>query len=138
MPLVFPSALSVFSFDGRKLLVIMTILAVVLTVESSIGYIADFIPEQLASRGSIAAFIGMFIVFVVSQYFILAFINYNNKSHSVRARFLLTTLKIMNVIQYLLAGIILLVILQILTVRQYNTVFLYSNAINLDLAIISN
>ena len=55
----------------------------------------------------------------------MAFVNYNNKSHSVRARYLHTTLKIMNVIQYLLAGIILLVILQILTVQQYNTVFLY-------------
>src|SRR6476659_5513310 len=99
MPLSFLSRLSVSRFDGRKLLAIMTILALVLIVESSIGYIADFIPEQLASRESIAAFIGMFIVFVVSQYFILAFVNYNNNSHNVRARFLHTSHKIVNVIQ---------------------------------------
>ena len=48
MPVTLPSALSVSAFDGKKLLVVMTILAVVLTVESSIGYIADFIPEQLS------------------------------------------------------------------------------------------
>jgi hypothetical protein len=50
MPLTVPSALSVSTFDGKKLLVVMTILVVALTVESSIGYIADFIPEQLASQ----------------------------------------------------------------------------------------
>ena len=73
MPVTVPSALSVSAFDGKKLLVVMTILAVVLTVESSIGYIADFIPEQLASSESIVTFIGIFAVFVVTQYYILGF-----------------------------------------------------------------
>jgi hypothetical protein len=102
----------------------MTILAVVLTVESSIGYIADFLPEQLASIGSIATFIGIFVVSVLTQYFILAFVNYNNKSHKVRTRLLHTIHKIVAIIQYLLAGIILLVILQILLAQQYNTILL--------------
>ena len=125
MPITMPSALVVSAFDGKKLLVVMTVLAVVLTVESSIGYIADFIPEQLASSEGIATFIGFFAVFVVTQYYILAFVNYNNKSHNVRARFLHTTQKIVTVIQYLLAGIILLVILQILISQQYNTILLH-------------
>src|SRR6188474_839560 len=124
MPVTLPSALSVSAFDGKKLLVVMTILAVVLTIESSIGYIADFIPEQLASSESIVTFIGIFAVFVVTQYYILAFVNYNNKSHNVRTRFLHTTHKIMTIIQYLLAGIILLVIIQILSAQQYNTILL--------------
>ena len=55
MPVVFPSAFSVSSFDGRKLLVIMTIVAITLTVESQIGTIADFIPEQLDSSQGIAS-----------------------------------------------------------------------------------
>lgn len=124
MPVTVPSALSVSAFDGKKLLVVMTILAVVLTIESSIGYIADFIPEQLASSESIVTFIGIFAVFVVTQYYILAFVNYNNKSHNVRTRFLPTTHKIMTIIQYLLAGIILLVIIQILSAQQYNIILL--------------
>ncbi|MGE5822228.1 MAG: hypothetical protein ACM31M_06565 [Nitrososphaerota archaeon] len=125
MPITMPSALFISAFDGKKLLVVMTVLAVALTVESSIGYIADFIPEQLASSEGIATFIGIFAVFVVTQYYILAFVNYNNKSHNVRARFLHTTQKIVTVIQYLLAGIILLVILQILISQQYNTILLH-------------
>ena len=125
MPITMPSALVVSAFDAKKLLVVMTILAVVLMVESSIGYIADFIPEQLASTEGIATSIVIFAVSVVTQYYILAFVNYNNKSHNVRARFLRTTQKIVTAIQYLLSGIILLVILQILTVQQYNTILLH-------------
>jgi hypothetical protein len=48
------SVLSFSSFDGKKLLVIMSIVIVTLTVDSQIGYIADFIPEQLASSVGIA------------------------------------------------------------------------------------
>jgi|SRR5687768_4365672 len=125
MPLTVPSALYISTFDGKKLLVVMTMLAVVLTGESSIGYIADFIPEQLASNESIVTFIGIFAVFVVTQYYILAFVNYNNKSHHVRAQFLHTIHKIVTVIQYSLVGIVLLVILQILTAQQYNTILLH-------------
>jgi len=124
MPTRVPSVITVSTFDGRKLLVVMTILAVVLTVESSIGYIADFLPEQLASIGSIATFIGIFAVSMVTQYFILAFVEYNNKSHKVRTRLLHTIHKIVTITQYLLAGIILLVILQILLAQQYNTILL--------------
>ena len=124
MPTRVPSVITVSTFDGRKLLVVMTILAVALTVESSIGYIADFLPEQLASIGSIATFIGIFAVSMVTQYFILAFVDYNNKSHKVRTRLLHTIHKIVTITQYLLAGIILLVILQILLAQQYNTILL--------------
>jgi len=124
MPTRVPSVITVSTFYSRKLLVVMTILAVVLTVESSIGYIADFLPEQLASIGSIATFIGIFAVSMVTQYFILAFVDYNNKSHKVRTRLLRTIHKIVTITQYLLAGIILLVILQILLAQQYNTILL--------------
>jgi len=124
MPTRVPSVITVSTFDGRKLLVVMTILAVALTVESSIGYIADFLPEQLASIGSIATFIGIFAVSMVTQYFILAFVDYNNKSHKVRTRLLHTIHKIVTIIQYLLAGIILLVIIQILLAQQYNSILL--------------
>ena len=124
MPTRVPSVITVSTFYSRKLLVVMTILAVVLTVESSIGYIADFLPEQLASIGSIATFIGIFAVSMVTQYFILAFVDYNNKSHKVRTRLLHTIHKIVTITQYLLAGIILLVILQILLAQQYNTILL--------------
>ena len=74
MPIEFPSVFSVSMFDGRKLLAIMTIVAVLLTLESQISTISDFIPEQLASSQGIAAFIGIWAIFTVTQYYILAFV----------------------------------------------------------------
>ncbi|MDW3645280.1 MAG: hypothetical protein QN819_10660 [Nitrososphaeraceae archaeon] len=125
MPPLFPSALAISRFDGRKLLVIMTILAVALTVESQIGIIADFIPEQLASNQGIAVFIGIWAIFIAMQYYILEFVKYNNKNSRARTPYLHLIHKILTVAQFLLAGIIALVILQVLLVREYNSVMLY-------------
>jgi hypothetical protein len=117
--------LSVSNFDSRKLLVIMTIVAILLTIESQIGNIADFIPEQLASGQGIVVFIGIWAIFTVTQYYILAFVKYNNKYSKTRTRFLYLIHRIVTAAQFLLAGIIALVILQILIAQGYNTVMLY-------------
>ncbi|MDW0219256.1 MAG: hypothetical protein QOK52_11105 [Nitrososphaeraceae archaeon] len=117
--------MAISRFDGRKLLVIMTILAVALTVESQIGIIADFIPEQLASNQGIAVFIGIWAIFIAMQYYILEFVKYNNKYSRARTPYLHLIHKILTVAQFLLAGIIALVILQVLLVREYNSVMLY-------------
>lgn len=125
MSSVIPSVLSVCSFDGRKLLVIMIIIAITLTIESQIGIISDFIPEQLASNEGIAAFIGIWAIFIAMQYYILEFVKYNNKNSRARTPYLHLIHKILTVAQFLLAGIIALVILQVLLVREYNSVMLY-------------
>jgi hypothetical protein len=124
MPLVFPSALSVSKFDGKKLLVIMTIVAVTLTVESQISNIADFIPEQLASGQGIAVFVGIWAIFTVTQYYVLAFVKHNNKAGRTRTRFRDLIHRIVTAAQFLLAGIVALVILQTLIAQEYNTVML--------------
>jgi hypothetical protein len=125
MPIEFPSALSVSKFDGRKLLVIMAILAVVLTVESQIGTIADFIPEQLDSSQGIAAFIGIWAIVTVTQYYILAFVKHNNKESKARTGSLNLIHSFVTIAQFLLTGIIALVILQILIAQEYNTSMLF-------------
>ena len=125
MPIEFPSAFSVSSFDGRKLLAIMAILAVVLTVESQIGTIADFIPEQLDSSQGIAAFIGIWGIVTVTQYYILAFVKLNNKESRARTGSLNLIHSFVIIAQFLLTGIIALVILQIFIAQEYNTIMLY-------------
>jgi len=119
-----PSTLLVSAFNGKKLLVVMTLLAVTLMIESQIGYIADFIPEQLSSSQGIAGFIGIWIIFTVTQYYILAFVKFNNRGSASRASFVCNVHKAVTVTQYLLAGIIAFVILQILLTQQYDTVML--------------
>jgi len=124
MPITMPSTLLVSAFNGKKLLVVMTLLAVTLMIESQIGYIADFIPEQLSSSQGIAGFIGIWIIFTVTQYYILAFVKFNNRGSASRASFVCNVHKAVTVTQYLLAGIIAFVILQILLTQQYDTVML--------------
>ena len=125
MPIEFPSVFSVSMFDGRKLLVIMAVLAVILTVESQIGTIADFIPEQLASSQGIAAFIGIWAIATVTQYYLLNFVKHNNTESKTKRESLNLIHTIVTIVQFLLTGIIALVILQILIAQEYNTIMLY-------------
>ena len=122
---MFASSFSKSMFDGRTLLVIMIILAVTLTIESQIGVIADFIPEELASIQGIAGFIGIWAIFTVTQYYVLALLKHNYKDCRIRTRFLDMVHCIVSVAQFLLAGIIAVVILQILVSQEYNTITLY-------------
>ncbi|HVE38167.1 MAG TPA: hypothetical protein VNA18_08250, partial [Nitrososphaeraceae archaeon] len=124
MPITVPSVLFVSAFDGKKLLIVMTVLAFTLTIESQIGYIADFIPEQLSSNEGIAGFIGIWIIFTVTQFYILAFVKFNNRGSTPRASFVSNVHNAVTVTQYLLAGIIAFVILQILLTQQFDTVML--------------
>jgi hypothetical protein len=109
-----------------KLLVIMSIVVVTLAIDSQIGIIADFIPEQLASNVGIAAFIGIWTIFAVTQYYILSYVKKSNKENRVRARYLNLIHKIVTIAQFVLAGIISVVILQISVTQEYNTAMLYS------------
>jgi hypothetical protein len=109
-----------------KLLVIMSIVVVTLAIDSQIGIIADFIPEQLASNVGIAAFIGIWTIFAVTQYYILSYVKKSNKENRVRARYLNLIHKIVTIAQFVLAGIISMVILQISITQEYNTAMLYS------------
>jgi hypothetical protein len=54
--------------SSKKLFVLMSVAIVTITVDSQIGYIADFIPEQLSSGGGIALFITIAEIFVIIQY----------------------------------------------------------------------
>jgi hypothetical protein len=120
------SILSFSSFDGKKLLVMMSIIVVTLTVDSQIGYIADFIPMQLSSSVGIATFIGIWTIFAVTQYYVLAYVKKINKESRTKVRYLNLTHKIVTIAQFVLAGVIALVILQIFISQEYNTAMLYA------------
>jgi hypothetical protein len=133
-----PSVLSVSRFDSKKLLIFMLVVIITVMVDSQIGYVADFISEQLSSSVGIAAFIGIAIIFAVTQYFILAYVKQSNKETRARALHLDVTHIIVSVAQYILAGILAFVILQILTTQQYSLATLYaSHAISYGLWIVT-
>ena len=51
----------------------MLVVIITVMIDSEIGVVADFIPKQISSNVGIAVFIGISIIFAVSQYFILAY-----------------------------------------------------------------
>ena len=103
----------------------MVVVIITILVDSQIGYIADFIPEQLSSSVGVAAFIAIAIIFAVTQYFILGYVKQSNKETKARALYLDLTHIVVFITQYVLCGILIFVILEILTTQQYRIVTLY-------------
>jgi hypothetical protein len=92
----------------------MSILVVTFMVESNLGYIADFIPETLASPGGIALFIAIAAVFAVGGILLLRSI----KTETTNTRIHFSV----NIVQYVLIAIIAVTIAQILATAQYSTI----------------
>ena len=60
----------------KRLFVLMLVVTVTLTIDSEIGYVADFIPEQISSNTGVFVFILIAIIFVVTQYLILDYVKH--------------------------------------------------------------
>ena len=116
----------------------MIIVIITVMIDSEIGIVADFIPEQISSIWGIGVFLGIAIIFVVSQYFILSYLKQINKENKTRIRHLGITYTIVSIVQCVLAGILAFIIMQILTGQRYNLITLYvSHVISYGLWIIT-
>ena len=118
------SALSSSRFSDKKLLLLMSILVVTFLVDSQIGYIADFIPERLATNEGIALFIGIAVVFAIGGILTLEYVKTKTKEGRARLLHLHVTHIGVSIAQYVLIAIIAFVIAQILVTAQYNTVMI--------------
>lgn len=105
----------------------MGVVIVTLLIDSQIGYIADFIPEQLSSGIGVAGFIGIAIIFAITQYFILLYIKQSNKEAQARTLSSNLTYWVTSIAQYFLAGIVAFVIFQIIIAQQYSIATLYAS-----------
>ena len=113
-------------FDSENLLILMGVVIITILVDSEIGVIADFIPEQLSSSVGLATFIGIAIIFAVTQHFILSYIKQSNKEARPKT-YLDLAFWIVSIGQYILVVILAFVILQIIIAQQYSTVSLYAS-----------
>ena len=105
----------------------MIVVITTITIDSQIGYIADFIPEQVSSDAGVATFILMAVIFAVTQYFILGYVKQTNKENRSGARVLHLGLthSIVSIAQFVLVGILAFVIVQIIILQQYNILTIY-------------
>ena len=123
-----PTGFSIISrINSKKLLILMGVVIVSILIDSEIGLVADFIPEQLSSSTGVAAFIGIAITFAITQYFNFSYIKECNSETQARALNLDLTYWIVSIAQYVLVGTLAFVILQIIIVQQYSTVTLYAS-----------
>ncbi|HEY7694901.1 MAG TPA: hypothetical protein VIA08_04505 [Nitrososphaeraceae archaeon] len=118
---------AVFSKFGpdKRLFVLMLVVTVTITIDSEIGYVADFIPEQLSSNTGVFVFILIAVIFVVTQYLILDYVKHLNKETRQRVPHLSKLHSGVFFAQYLFVGIIVVVISRILLMQQYNIISLY-------------
>ncbi|HVD37056.1 MAG TPA: hypothetical protein VNB68_06620, partial [Nitrososphaeraceae archaeon] len=116
----------------------MLVVIITIIVDSEVGFVADFIPVQLSSSTGIAVFIAIAIIFAITQHFILAYVKQSNKETRARALHLDITQIIVSIAQYVLVGMLVIVILQMLTAQQYNLTTLYiSYAVSYGLWIVT-
>jgi len=110
---------------NKRFFALMVVVIVAITVDSQIGYVADFIPERLSSNVGVFTFIVIAVVFAITQYLILAHIKKSNKETTQRVPHLSKLHTGVSVAQYSLAVVIAVVILLILLTQQYNIIALY-------------
>ena len=79
MRLIKPATLYSRFDSDKKLFMFMLVVIVVITVDSQIGIVADFIPEQISSRSGVSIFIVIAVIFAVTQYLILNCVKQLNK-----------------------------------------------------------
>ena len=137
MRLIKPATLYSRFDSDKKLFMFMLVVIVVITVDSQIGIVADFIPEQISSRSGVSIFIVIAVIFAVTQYLILNYVKQLNKATKDRISHFQLLQTGASVGQYILVAVIALVILQILFINEYSIITLYlTYAINYGLWIV--
>ena len=111
--------------SDKKLFTIMLIVIVVIIVDSQIGVVADFIPEQISSQSGVFVFIVIAVIFGVTQYLILNYVKQLNKETKDRISHLQLLQTGVSIGQYILIAVIVLAILQILLINEYSIITLY-------------
>jgi hypothetical protein len=113
-------------FDtSKRLFMLMMVMIVAITADSLVGIVADFIPNQLSSRSGMFVFVVITVIFAITQYFILDYIKQSNKETRERAFRLQKLHTAVYAAQSMIVAVLAIVILQVLFLQQYSTVFLF-------------
>jgi hypothetical protein len=125
-------------FDSKKFFITTLILVIALVVDTEIGNVSDIVHKEISSNVGIATFIAIWLIFAVSQYCILAYVKKINKESRIKVRHLNLMHNVITIAQFVLVGVIGLVILQMFIAHEYNTAMIYAAMfVSFGLAIIS-
>lgn len=115
------SAFSAAVLNNKVALCIVMVLVVVLLVDTSLTKISDLFTSHLAPSWRIGVFAVIALTYILGQFLILEFVKHESEEIRSRPELHLTTIhKMVQIIQYILAGIILVIIFQILVTSFYS------------------
>jgi hypothetical protein len=116
-------------FTDNSFLIILSIVTLVVIIDSEVGIIADFISDSLVSSRGLGLFVVTAAVFIIGQYMILKFVKQTNKKYEPRARDLKITEIGARIALYTLAAIFAIITAQIFTTSQYNSSLLMASSL---------
>jgi len=108
----------------RKILALISIIFTVLVIENIDSIVADFLVEFNTSIMGIILFITISVGYLAGQFFLLKFMDSNSQTIKSRSRLIANLQRIVTIVQYILAGNMILLIIQILVLSKYSTMSL--------------
>jgi signal transduction histidine kinase len=111
---------SIYGDERLKIFLVISFLVIALMIDTLVGQIPDFIQDKIISNSGIALFVLISTAYIVGQFFILKFVKERTKEIRARSSQLQTTHKLVTSTQYVLVGIIVSVIFEVLIIKQYH------------------
>ena len=112
------------TLDNRKLLLLFVVVTVIILIDYEFGLVSDFIPNIISSSEGISLFVSTAVVFAITSLIILAYVKQIGEKSGAKFLHLARTHKLVTIAQYTLIVISAIVVLQVLTTMQYNTLSL--------------
>jgi hypothetical protein len=124
------------SLSHKQITVVTIITIAFLLPDTIINTVPDFLVSQTTSVWGISFFVALAIMFAISQHILIRFVWLKTKDIRSRSFLFNGLLKIVKAVQYILLGVLIVIIFQILFTSQYYTMFLiWSTLISLLLTI---
>ncbi len=112
------------TLDNRKLLLLFVVVTVIILIDYEFGLVSDFIPNIISSSEGISLFVSTAVIFAITSLIILAYVKQIGEKSGAKILHLARTHKLVTIAQYTLIVISAIVVLQVLTTMQYNTLSL--------------
>jgi hypothetical protein len=112
------------TLDNRKLLLLFVVVTVIILIDYEFGLVSDFIPDIISSGEGISLFVSTAVIFAITSLIILSYVKQLGEKSGAKFLHLARTHKLVTIAQYTLIVISAIVLLQVLTTMQYNTLSL--------------
>jgi hypothetical protein len=123
--------------NNKKFLIVVSVIAAILTVDTYISSFIDLIQDQMVSIWGILLLCLMASSYIVGQYMILSFVKQKSKEYTSHMSSFKFLFRVVASVQWSLAAIFVILILQLAITAHYSTIMLIAaTAISNGLSIV--